>query len=472
MRHRKTAWIPAVLLASAFVALPGLSHPAEAQAPGPPHQANGVKVGEVTPKTAIIWTRLTQHPQRLNSGSGVGKDVPPDQMEGAVPGAPGEVRVVFWRNALKARVRHTRWVAVDPERDFTHQFRLTRLRPNTEFLFRVECRAHADAPVGPSLEGRFRTAPARGDPARVVFTVVTGQMYWDRDREDGYQAYPAMAALDPSFFVHTGDILYYDQKRPKATNVPLARYHWHRMYSLPTLVEFHKQVPSYFIKDDHDTLKNDCWPGQKAGDLTWEQGLAIFPEQVPMGDSTYRTVRWGKDLQIWMVEGRDFRSPNNMPDGPDKTIWGQKQKAWLKRTVAESDATFKVLISPTPIVGPDRESKADNHANKAFQHEGDEIRRWIRDHAPELVVVCGDRHWQYASVHPETGVREYCCGPISDQHAGGFREKIEDYHRYFNVVGGFLAGTVERLEGKPTLTFRHYSVKGEVLFEDRLTAGR
>lgn len=65
-----------------------------------------------------------------------------------------------------------------------------------------------------------------------------------------------------------------------------------------------------------------------------------------MGDKTYRTVRWGKDLQIWMVEGRDFRSPNTMEDGPEKTIWGAEQMAWFKRTVQASDATFRVLTHP------------------------------------------------------------------------------------------------------------------------------
>ena len=45
------------------------------------------------------------------------------------------------------------------------------------------------------------------------------------------------------------------------------------------------------------------------------------------------------------TEGRDFRSPNKMADGPDKTIWGAEQKAWFKRTVKESDATWKVLDS-------------------------------------------------------------------------------------------------------------------------------
>ena len=90
------------------------------------------------------------------------------------------------------------------------------------------------------------------------------------------------------------------------------------------------------------------------GDLTFAQGQEIFRQQVPLGKTIYRTFRWGRDLQIWFTDGRDFRSPNDIPDGPEKTIWGTEQKAWLQRTLLESDATWKILISPTPIVGPDR----------------------------------------------------------------------------------------------------------------------
>ena len=36
----------------------------------------------------------------------------------------------------------------------------------------------------------------------------------------------------------------------------------------------------------------------------------------------------------------------------------------------ESDATWKVLISPTPLVGSDRGGKNDNHATEGFRHEG------------------------------------------------------------------------------------------------------
>ena len=40
---------------------------------------------------------------------------------------------------------------------------------------------------------------------------------------------------------------------------------------------------------------------------------------------TYRTHRVSKRLQIWLTEGRDHRSPNQMPDGPDKALWGKTQ---------------------------------------------------------------------------------------------------------------------------------------------------
>ena len=145
--------------------------------------------------------------------------------------------------------------------------------------------------------------------------------------------------------------------------------------------------------------------------------------------------------------------------------------AWFQRTVAESDATFRVLISPTPVVGPDRENKKDNHSNANFQYEGDLVRDFLAEH--DMVVVCGDRHWQYVSVDDKTGLREYSTGPGSDDHAGGFRQELRGpEHRYLNIVGGFLAGIVDREDGEPVLTFRHYSVDGEILNEDRVPASR
>jgi alkaline phosphatase D len=222
------------------------------------------------------------------------------------------------------------------------------------------------------------------------------------------------------------------------------------------------------MKDDHDTWMNDCYPGMQTrfmGDFTFEQGQKVFLEQVPMGDKTYRTIRWGRDLQIWLVEGRDYRSPNTMPDGPEKTIWGKEQVEWFKRTVSESNAHFRILISPTPVVGPDRKQKKDNHSNQVFYHEGEMLRRFI-EQQPNMFIVNGDRHWQYASKDDETGLLEFGCGPVSNEHAGGWnpKDKLPE-HLYLNVVGGYLEVSLTHPNGKPQLAFRHRSVEGNLLFE-------
>ena len=474
------------VIVTSLLLLARITIPAEGQ----PYQATGFKVGEVNHHSAIVWTRLTHNshrnpadapmvkfesidPNRNRNHNNVKSVVYPSglsvaDIRDAAPGIEGHARV-FYKPDQEAEWSTTDWLPVDSTRDFTRQFALANLKPNTRYLIRVESRPDENSPGGQSLDGQFWTAPTPSDPARVVFTVSTGQAYNDRDVPYGYQIYSQMLRLNPSFFVHTGDIIYYDRL---AKTPELARYHWQRTYGLPTNVEFHRQVASYFIKDDHDTWQNDCWPtmqNRKMFKFTFEQGQGIFLEQVPMGDSTYRTVRWGKDLQIWMVEGRDFRTPNPAPDGPDKTIWGAAQKEWFKRTVQESDATFRVLITPTPLVGPDRTNKNDNHANAGFTHEGDELRGFI-SRQNNMFIVCGDRHWQYFSIHPKTGVREYSCGPASQKHAGGWKQSdyVKEYHRYLNVIGGFLSVTVDREVNKPRITFGFRDVNGTVRFEDTI----
>jgi hypothetical protein len=56
------------------------------------------------------------------------------------------------------------------------------------------------------------------------------------------------------------------------------------------------------------------------------EGIAIFREQVPVVNLqnkeavTYRTYRINKDLQIWLVENRDYRSPNLSKDTDARKI--------------------------------------------------------------------------------------------------------------------------------------------------------
>ena len=315
-----------------------------------PHMATGIKIGEVTDSEAIVWVRLTKNDKRVDFGAPMPEisytlastgepltdmeyrqsDAVPsvefvdgssiDTIEGAVPGANGFVRVRYKSEADK-EFMVTPWHKVDANADFTNQIHLADLLPASKYSLEVEYGASRYRNLK-TLSGTFRTAPGPDATAPVTFTVITGQRYPDRDTDDGFKIYGQMLDMDPDFFVHTGDILYYDQF---AKTPALAKWHWQRIYSLNNIVEFHKNVASYFMKDDHDTLVNDSWPTMETtfmGDFTFEQGLEIFREQVPRGEKTYRPVRWGKDLQIWMVEGGDFRRPKTSEDRPTKTHVG------------------------------------------------------------------------------------------------------------------------------------------------------
>lgn len=440
-------------------------------------QATGVKVGEVTENSAIVWMRVTARPARNKEGTVrrgtparvLPADVRVDGLEGACPGAPGRVRVCYSEREDLAGARATPWVSVSAATDYAHQFQLTGLKPATVYYFSAETAGPGGSPEHAPLRGRFETAPPASRYADVTFTVITGQMYKDLDHPDGFHIYEAMAKLAPKFIVPTGDNVYYDNEDPRATTIAVARYHWDRMFSYPRHIAFYLRVPAFFEKDDHDTIWNDCWPAMNpkgALPLTFEEGRRIFLEEAPMGDRTWRTYRWGRGLQIWLTEGRDFRSPNTMPDGPEKTIWGAEQKKWLTDSLLASDADFKVLVSPTPIVGPDRTNKGDNHANVAFATEGNEFRQWVKTNLPEnFFIACGDRHWQYHSVHPETGVQEFCSGPASDEHAGGTPGFDAKYHRFHRVQGGFLSVSFQRSGERSKIVFRHHDVHGKVGYE-------
>jgi len=441
------------LLFSGFIF--GLLSSGAVCAEGVPYFASGIKIGEVDQNSAIVWVRLTREKRAdferlpiltkgLNSNEKSKVKMPID----VVPGMAGETRVKYLLEGEKSDVKYTEWVKVTAERDFTHQFKLKNLKPNCAYNCVVEARESGSEKPTTTMLGGFRTAPSVDQAETVRFIVTTCQAVRSIDAgADGHVAYKQMLEFAPDFFVHTGDILYYD-KEPFCKNLAEARAKWGLIFSYGHNKKFHRHVSSYFMKDDHDTLKNDCWPGQSYGDLTFDQGLAIFREQVPLGEKTYRTIRWGRDVQIWLTEHRDFRSSNRMKDGPKKTILGKEQKAWLMKTMKASDATHKFLIVPGPIVGPDKKGKADNHSNKAFAHEGKELRDFLAT-LKNTYVICGDRHWQYCSKDPKTGVLEMGCGPINDQHMfGGAPKKDEIYHRFFGKKGGFLAITVEKGKAK------------------------
>jgi alkaline phosphatase D len=457
-----------------------------------PYLGNGFHNGWADQNSIVIWTRLTKNPEGNSGGTKflvpsaeehrkLDREANPeaiyaaqipeglelDSMIGACPGAPGEVKLIYYPLMNEENKAETDWVAVDTSENYTYQWELGNLEAGTKYVVELQARLNERSKVSDKMEGSFRTPPSENTVEDIEFCVVTCHDFWRKDTTDGHKIYSAMQQLFPDFYVHTGDVEYYDKPEPYALTEEIMRFKWDRLFALPLQRRFWANTTSYFMKDDHDVLRDDAYPGMTYGTVSWERGLEIFnEEQFPSHDKFYKTIRWGKDLQIWITEGRNYRSKNSIPDGPDKTIFGDKQIEWLFRTLKQSDATFKVIINANPILGPDRKNKNDNYANEGFQTEGDEIRERLNQF--DNVFLCnGDRHWQYVTHPEETNLWEFSTGAGADQRAGGWsQEDVRPQHRFLRVKGGFLRGFVSRKNGVPTLTFQHLDVDGNVVHED------
>lgn len=440
-----------------------------------PLSAQGEFAGEVTANSVLLQTRLTATADLDASGD--------------IPGARGVGCFEYATNPSFKSSKRTRWASAIPDLDFIVRSKLTGLKPGTTYHYRALVgRDRNSFRIGPTRQ--FQTLPGAQANRDVRFCVGSCMIYerfmdgtsanklplvtTDEDRRLGYPAFAAMNKLKPDFFVGTGDIVYYDWPRtkaqPAARTLPELRKKWHEQFRFPRLIEFFGRTPSYWSKDDHDFRYDDAdHTGSKLPNAA--TGIDVFREQLPItpaGDSdtpTYRTHRVSKHLQIWLTEGRDHRSPNKMPDGPGKSLWGKTQREWLQRTLRASDATWKILISPTPMVGPDGNRKKDSHANLGgFQHEANEFFAWLKENGIKgFFTVCGDRHWQFHSIHP-SGIEEFGCGALNDEnsilgHAPGDPRStdpdalIRQPFKYPEPTGGFLHLT-SRQNGTLRIEFR------------------
>jgi alkaline phosphatase/alkaline phosphatase D len=334
----------------------------------------------------------------------------------------------------------TEWIQAVPQNDFIVKQKVDGLDPGTRYYYRLLYGEDTDTiDTGPNCT--FRTLDLENVEREVDFVAVTGMNYFvfhffpgPPNKSLGYPALETIQGMGPDFFVGTGDNVYYDAFPTPAKKQNGLRDVWYKQFIQPRYVSLFSEVPTYWEKDDHDHRYNDSdTTGTKPPSN--ELGIQTFLEQLPVADPgdpdpiTYRTHRINKLLQIWLTEGRDYRSPNAMEDGPDKTLWGETQKAWLQQTLLESDATFKLLISPTPMVGPDDtmlpwpytgQPKRDNHTNPAgFRHEGDAFFSWLGANGfldKNFYIICGDRHWKYHSIRPD-GFEEFSTGALVDQNS-------------------------------------------------------
>ena len=392
---------------------------------------HGVVAGDVTTDSAVIWARAdrasTMHVLVRSGGRGDG----------------------FYRMEVTA------------EHDFTGKVRVTGLQSDQEYRYFVWFTGAQElAAVQPvAASGRFRTAPRRSSPEAITFAFggdVAGQNVC-RDVVDGFPIFETIRNLGPHFFIGLGDMIYADTGCAATSGVGNAQVpgpgpsitlqdfwaHWKYNRADAASQRLLSQVAYYALWDDHE-VTNDFGP---LHDTRTVAPNPPTPHLMPLGlhamldynpivparntpNRLYRKFQWGKHLEIFMLDNRQYRDANFEPEDPaaPKTMLGREQTAWLRSVVANSTATWKVIVSgvpmsiPTGPAGPAgaRDGWANYDTDKGFELELIEILRDMqRNDVRNILWITTDVHFsavfRYTPFPEDTDfeVHEIATGPLN-----------------------------------------------------------
>ena len=426
--------------ASASLALPGVAAAAPSvvrrDRPGLP---SGIATGDVTPQSAIVWSRTDRRARLVVDLTSHGRFDKAIRLRGPITG---------------------------PDADFTAQLPLRGLRPGQQYDYRVAFE-DADGRRGETQTGSFST-PGRRRGVSFVWTGDTAGQGWGINPDfGGMVAYKSMHDTRPDFFLHSGDNIYADgplQAEVKLAdgtiwkNVvteevakvaeTLAEYRGRYKYNLldDNVRAFNAEVPIVSQWDDHETL-NNWYPGEILTDARYtEQRVDVlagrarqaFLEYLPMEhpggrDRIYRKVSYGPLLDVFCLDMRTYRDKNPAPGvAGEVAILGEEQADWLVREVAASKATWKVIASDMPIGllvpdGTEIEAVANGLAGTPGGREHEIA--WVLSQFKRRKVR--NTVWLTADVH-------YCAA----HHYDPSRAAFTDFDPFWEIVAGPInAGT-------------------------------
>ncbi|MDW3223456.1 MAG: alkaline phosphatase D family protein [Paracoccaceae bacterium] len=352
----------AVLAGStAFAA--NLALPAISRAASRPTFTHGVQSGDVNTSSGMIWTR-TDRPARV-------------AMEVSTTESFSDARRLASLDAI-------------PSSDMAIKRLVADLPSDQDIFYRFTAADLNDInAVSDPLVGRFRTAPTARRDIRFAWSGDTAGQGWGID-DEGMATYATMARHQPDFFIHSGDTVYADgpmqdevalkdgtlwknvvlpdEKRKVAETLDEFRGQWKYNLLDQHVQEMNSTVPTFMQWDDHEVVNN--WSDSKdlTGDdryteksvhLLQARATRAFHEMTPLRitpqepNRVYRKINYGPMLDVFFLDLRSYRGPNTATATTeltdDQRVLGAAQMAWLKRELAASKATWKVIASDQPI---------------------------------------------------------------------------------------------------------------------------
>jgi len=253
---------------------------------------------------------------------------------------------------------------------------------------------------------RARTAPA-DDAIRPVRIAVSAD--FDPDPVFDSPLIAHLLAAEPQLYISLGDFPYTDNG-PIAQTVSEYRSRHAELRTAPAARRLFEGVGVRAIYDDHE-FRNDWDTARAAAEAdryaaamqVWDE---FFPVRGARADIRYRSWRWGKNLECFLLDCRRFRSSNAAPDDAEKTMLGQTQLAWVIDAVRRSTATFKLILTSVPL---DFGEGVDHWAG--FTTERARLLDAMVG-VTGVVFVCADQHYFAAHRHAH-GIREFQVGPLA-----------------------------------------------------------
>jgi alkaline phosphatase D len=294
-----------------------------------------------------------------------------------------------------------------------------------------------------------------------------------------------MARRAPDLFLFVGDTIYADQACGGAPHVRIAvsvadsldafraKHRYNR--ADPALQAFFRTTSVYPIWDDHEVRNNFVGPDEPlmpVGRRAFQEYFPVLgpPEERPR---LYRAIRWGRHVEVFVLDTRQYRSANATPDGPDKTMLGAAQRRWFLDAAAASDATWKLVVSSVPlgIFTGGRHADSWSNANvlgyprggTGFAHERDLILAELRARGVRNVVfLTGDVHHAELLRHrpaADYAIHEFIAGPLSARQ--GYPRFLDRSLRSRSLGSlGFAMNFGEILADATALTARIIDISG------------
>ncbi len=388
----------------------------------------GIAVGDVTSRSALLWLR-TDGPMMV-------------QIEWA-PVATWDL--VSKMGTAVAPVARTPLFTTGQETDFTLTIPIEGLTPATRYRYYVfvgtKGREGTLTEARVAARGEFTTLSDAVSSAPVTFAWSgdLGGQGCCRRGAAGYPIFDVMRVQQLDFFLLLGDTVYVDNLCPSPPNEPgadflattLAEYRARHRYQrgAEALRRFLETTPVYAIWDDHEVRNNFAGPFDSQMPAGRQALREYWPIRVAPDDPQrlYRTVRAGADVEVFILDTRQYRNLNADQDGPAKTMLGERQLQWLLSGLTESTATWKVIVTTVPLsiskrggaAVPGNDGWAGGTDGTGFERERQVIvDRILGQRVKNVVFLAGDVHYVQANAYDPNGdgapdFHEFMAGPLS-----------------------------------------------------------